>query len=211
MDKNKIQILAVEGSKLPSPILEQQFTPFIEGALSEAGGWFAPRGVLETDERFKQLIPYVVMKQSDKYVTYVRGTSGGEARLHGKRSLGLGGHVDIEDVAMNRGVVDITDTVYNSIVREITEEVFFTKTGKRAPTKAPVHGAVTCMGFIYDDRDEVGRVHLGLAFITDVLPGYEVHAKEDSQQEVQLLTKEELLAEADRLEGWSEIFLRNVA
>ena len=39
------------------------------------------RAVLENEPKFRQLIPYVVVKQGDKYLAYKRETAGGEARF----------------------------------------------------------------------------------------------------------------------------------
>ncbi|MFM8890750.1 MAG: phosphoesterase, partial [Planctomycetia bacterium] len=57
-----------------------------------------PRGSVEEDPSFKQLLPYCVLawKAVDgatRYFAYTRGGGQGEARLRAKRSIGIGGHI----------------------------------------------------------------------------------------------------------------------
>ena len=58
---------------------------------------YRPRSDVETDPSFKQLIPYVVLRCGGELFHYTRGTTGSEARLLAKRSIGLGGHISRED------------------------------------------------------------------------------------------------------------------
>src|SRR3989304_7085683 len=60
---------------------------------------FKPRTEeLERDETFKQVIPYFLVRREGKYFTAVRKSKGGDARAHGKRLIGFGGHLRAEDV-----------------------------------------------------------------------------------------------------------------
>src|SRR5687768_5488416 len=63
---------------------------------------YRPRGEMEQDSSFKQLIPYVLFRYADSegvehLFQYTRGGGQGEARLHAKRSVGIGGHISAED------------------------------------------------------------------------------------------------------------------
>ena len=65
---------------------------------------FQPRGAMETDPSYKQLIHYVLLEWTDgagviRLFAYTRGGGGGESRLHAKRSVGIGGHISQEDSA----------------------------------------------------------------------------------------------------------------
>ena len=65
---------------------------------------YRPRGEMEQDPSFKQLIPYVVFRHTDPagavhVFQYTRGGGQGEARLHAKRSVGVGGHISTEDAS----------------------------------------------------------------------------------------------------------------
>src|SRR3989475_9890731 len=55
------------------------------------------RSEAEQDKRYKQLIPYVLLIFNDRILRYRRGRGGGEARLHGLYSVGIGGHISDED------------------------------------------------------------------------------------------------------------------
>src|SRR5438045_9654437 len=54
---------------------------------------YLPRSAAEQDRRYKQLIPYVLIICNDKILRYRRGKGGGEKRLHGLFSVGIGGHI----------------------------------------------------------------------------------------------------------------------
>src|ERR1044072_7133831 len=58
---------------------------------------YKSRSTIETDTNFKQLIPYVVVVCGDKILRYRRGATGGENRLHGLFSIGIGGHISNEE------------------------------------------------------------------------------------------------------------------
>ena len=51
---------------------------------------------MEEDPSFKQLIGYVLLKDinTGEVLVYKRLVGGGEARLHGKASVGIGGHMN---------------------------------------------------------------------------------------------------------------------
>src|SRR5258708_27763262 len=52
---------------------------------------FRPRGEVEIDPSFKQLIPYAVLRWRDQLFPYRRGSSGAEKRLEALASVGVGG------------------------------------------------------------------------------------------------------------------------
>ena len=63
---------------------------------------FRPRSEMEEDPSFKQLIPYCIFRYVEKQggqwlFQYRRGKGQGEGRLHSKRSLGVGGHISLDD------------------------------------------------------------------------------------------------------------------
>lgn len=83
----------------------QGFSPNAEGYFRRCleEHLFMPRRRAESDERYKQIIPYVVLQtcpgpgQRYQYLIFQR-TSGGDARLGRLYSVGLGGHVNSTDV-----------------------------------------------------------------------------------------------------------------
>ena len=63
---------------------------------------YLPRDKMEQDPSFKQLIPYCIFRHtaqdgSVSLFQYARGKGGGEARLHAKFSVGIGGHISSVD------------------------------------------------------------------------------------------------------------------
>lgn len=186
---------------VPASLLDQLgrfsgFQPHVDrylpALLDRRHQTFQPRSKCETDPSFKQLIPYVLLECTDGHGTrlfqYTRGSSQGEARLHAKRSLGIGGHISIDDT---RG----EDWYRTGMQRELEEEV-----------------VVDCerrdriVGLIYDDTTDVGRVHLGVVHILQ-LPSCHARARESSLVDAGFQSLEAIRAEADRLETWSQLCL----
>jgi predicted NUDIX family phosphoesterase len=99
---------------------------------------------------YLQFIPYIVL-QSDRHVWCYR-RKGGEGRLHGRLSCGVGGHVEREDEVYH----SMMQTLANAAYRELKEE-----TGLSVTIPEPV-------GLIYDDSDPVGAVHLGVLYLIDM-------------------------------------------
>lgn len=161
--------------------------------LDAAGVWFGPRPVLEKDESFRQIIPYVVLRCGGNYLTYVRGDTGGESRLHAKISMGFGGHVDLPDMKTDEnGLLDLAQTLTYSVERELQEEI----PGIRIISK-------DWIGLLADNTDHVGRVHVGLIGVWDIEAVPETSG-EDAIAEMTQMTPDEIVANKDRLEGWSQ-------
>ncbi|MBU6163304.1 MAG: NUDIX domain-containing protein, partial [Myxococcales bacterium] len=104
---------------------------------------------VEHDDRYKQLIPYIVVVNSKGQVlAYNRGSKGGEKRLESKWAIGFGGHVNDQDESWMDG-----------ICREIEEEI----SDRPLIVKGlNFHGPI---GFLDDDSDDVGRHHLGVVYV----------------------------------------------
>lgn len=177
-----------------SPEVERYLPALLEGDdLS-----YRPRGEMEQDPSFKQLIPYVLFRYvgSDGVVQlfqYTRGGGQGEARLRAKRSVGVGGHISTVDAEL----ADNHHDVYREgMQRELAEEVAI---------DAPY--AAQCVGLINDDETPVGQVHLGVVHVFD-LEAPEVRPREADIQETGFRPVSEILAELDRFESWSQIVVR---
>ncbi|MGQ9504814.1 MAG: phosphoesterase [Thermogutta sp.] len=112
---------------------------------------FRPRAEVEPNPEFKQLIPYVIIcyeKEGTWHLfSYTRGSGQGEARLHRKRSIGIGGHISANDAE------DRDDLIMRGVMRELNEEVIID-----TPYK------MECVGLINDDTTNVGSVHLGIVY-----------------------------------------------
>ncbi|MFT7683219.1 MAG: putative NUDIX family phosphoesterase [Moritella dasanensis] len=152
------------------------------------------RALLETNPKFRQLIPYVVVKQGDKYLAYERSKSGGESRLHNLFSIGIGGHVDAVDAVYNdKGVFQLTDTLRTGMYRELHEELGL--------TEADFLG-MTTIGYLSKDVTPVDEVHLGIVLVAEVHADLVITSKEDALNLAGFLAADELAKL--NLESWSE-------
>lgn len=167
---------------------------FLQPILASDELSYRPRGKMELDPNFKQLIPYVVMQWTDpsdrqpRIFTYTRG-GGSESRLHAKRSIGVGGHISSEDSA------GADDPYTTGMRRELEEEV-----------SIGCHYVDQREGLLYDDSNEVGRVHLGVVH-RFILETPHVSSNEAELAEGEFLTVAELKSQFDRLETWSQLCL----
>ncbi len=138
---------------LAAGVLPQGFSPsgverFLEVVAGE--GTFRPRSEVEGDDSLKQVIPYAVVTFREKVFLFRRTARGGEARLHRKLSIGVGGHINREGEAAQ---VLPQMRVEFGLMRELSEELDF--------TRPPSHRAA---GLVNDDESPVGRVHAGIVF-----------------------------------------------
>lgn len=159
---------------------------------------YRPRGEMEQDPSFKQLIPYVLFRHTDsagvvRLFQYARGGGQGEKRLHAKRSVGVGGHISDAD---DGGGGTHHDVYREGMLRELAEEV---------EIDAPY--AESCVGLINDDETPVGQVHLGVVHVCDVdRPA--VQPREADILRAGFLPVEEILAELEQFETWSQIVVK---
>jgi predicted NUDIX family phosphoesterase len=114
-------------------------------AAVETHGRFEPRAAMEVDPSFKQVIPYLVLRDDERYFLMRRTRAGGDARLHDRWSIGVGGH-------LNPGDGDLL----GGLRREWAEELV-----------ADFVPEFTLVGLLNDDTTDVGSVHLGAVFMAD--------------------------------------------
>ncbi|TWU37577.1 hypothetical protein Q31b_43650 [Novipirellula aureliae] len=174
---------------------ESDVDRFLKPILASDQLSFRPRSAMEIDPGFKQLIPYVLLEWTDpngmiKLFTYTRGGGGGEKRLHAKRSVGIGGHISDEDAAMG------ADAYTTGMHREIAEEI---------QLKSSYHE--TTEGLLYDPSNDVGKVHLGVVH-RFVLSTPDVKSNEADLADGGFVSIDELRADMERLETWSQIAIQ---
>ncbi len=154
-------------------------------ALIRSHGEFIPRPAAEINPSYKQIIPYVSIVRGGEVFATRRLNKGGEARLHGKMALGVGGHMnEIDEVG--------EDWLMNCLRREVAEEVSMQRMG-----------TLTLRGLINDGGDAVGSVHLGF-FFTLTTDG-DVAVLETEKLAGSFVSIESLAAQSDDMEGWSKI------
>jgi len=155
---------------------------------------FRSRDIVEEDPSFKQIIPYVVVRHGGKYLLMRRTNRQTEARLHGKYSVGIGGHInDTEQFAGDQNVI------HAGLERELNEEVRLL--GERRSLKLA--------GIISDDSTPVGQVHLGLIFLLET-SNAEYQVNEPDLMTAEWASVEVLRERVPLMETWSQIAFENV-
>ncbi len=148
----------------------------------ERAGRYEPRDRMERDPAFKQIIPYLVLRDGERYFLMRRTDAGGDPRLHGRHSIGVGGHLNPGDGGLLGG-----------LRREWEEELV-----------AAFMPAFQLVALLNDDTTEVGRVHLGAVYLADAA-GAPVAIRETDKLSGSFVDPERVAAVADRLETWSRL------
>jgi predicted NUDIX family phosphoesterase len=156
----------------------------LQGALT-IHGRFVDRPVAEEDPGFKQLIPYVVVREGALVYLMERTAAGGDPRLHGKASIGVGGHVNPVD----EGEDPLTD----GLRREWSEELV-----------ADWQPEFRLVGLLNDDSNPVGSVHLGIVFEVEAA-GRPVEVREHDKLTGRFASAVEVRAAWARMETWSRL------
>ncbi|MCA9563154.1 MAG: NUDIX domain-containing protein [Myxococcales bacterium] len=151
---------------------------------------FMARPMAEEDPSHKQLIPYVLVRSGDQLFGMRRLSSGGEARLHGKLSLGVGGHMNPVDRRDGHSAVRAT------LMRELEEELCI-----------PAIASERFVGVINDDTSAVGSVHLGIVFQVEVDSPESVTVRETDALDGRWYSRQELEELRGHLETWSVFLL----
>jgi predicted NUDIX family phosphoesterase len=154
--------------------------------LIAARGEFRPRSAMERDPAWKQVIPYPVLRDGPLWFLMRRTTAGGDARLHDRYSIGVGGHVNPGDGAEG-------GDLRAALVREWHEEL-------RVDFVPDFH----FVGLLNDDTTPVGEVHLGVVYEADA-GGRPVQIREIEKLSGSFQPASAVADVADRLETWSRL------
>jgi predicted NUDIX family phosphoesterase len=151
-------------------------------AAIDAHGRFEPRPAMEADSSYKQVIPYLVLRDGERWFLMRRTRAGTDARLHERWSIGVGGH-------LNPGDRDLA----GGLRREWHEEL----TADFVPEFRPI-------GLLNDDETDVGSVHFGVVYEADAA-GRSVAVREVDKLAGSFADEDAVAAVRDRLESWSEL------
>jgi predicted NUDIX family phosphoesterase len=151
-------------------------------AVVARDGRFVRRGDAEDDPSLKQVIPYLVLRDGERWFLMRRTRAGGDARLHDLGSIGVGGHLNPGDGDVEGG-----------LRREWREEV----AADFVPEFTPV-------GLLNDDSTAVGAVHVGFVYTADAA-GRAVAIREVDKLTGAFATTGDVAANRDRLETWSRL------
>jgi predicted NUDIX family phosphoesterase len=189
------------------PAVDEQILVIPRAALPELAGWHGiraeglervlavvagsarphARSLAERDPSLKQVIPYLVLRDGPRYFLMQRTRAGGDARLHDRWTIGIGGHLDAADGDIEGG-----------LRREWSEELV----SAGLPTWRPI-------GVLNDDTTEVGAVHLGVVYVADIAGG-EVRIRETDKLTGAFVEVSVVQAVHDRLETWSAIVFEHL-
>jgi predicted NUDIX family phosphoesterase len=148
----------------------------------EAEGRYEPRPAMEVDPGFKQIIPYLVLRDGPRWFLMRRTRAGVDPRLHDRFSIGVGGHLNPGDGGLLAG-----------LRREWSEEV-----------EAAFVPEFRFIGLLNDDTTDVGRVHLGAVFVADAA-GRPVAIRETDKLSGAFAGPAMVAAVVDRMETWSRL------
>lgn len=180
-------VLAIPRASLPGGLAwrgvrRRGVRPFLAAIATAAV--FRPRSTLESDPSWKQVVPYLVLRDGPRVFLMRRTRAGADARLHERWSIGVGGHVNPGDRDLRGG-----------LRREWAEEIEATFTPR-----------FRRVGLLNDDEDPVGAVHLGVVYTADAA-GRAVAIRERDKLSGAFASLAEVRAVRDRLETWSSLVL----
>jgi predicted NUDIX family phosphoesterase len=150
-------------------------------------GTFRTRAEVEPDRSWKQVIPYLVLRDGERYFLMRRTRAGGDARLHDLWSIGVGGH-------LNPGDEDLA----GGLRREWREELL-----------ADFEPEFRLIGLLNDDTTDVGSVHLGAVYVADAR-GRPVEIRETDKLAGAFAGPAVVAAVADRMETWSALVFEHL-
>jgi predicted NUDIX family phosphoesterase len=162
----------------------------VEAALEVIArdGRFVSRSAAEEDPTHKQVIPYLVLRDGERWFLMRRTRAGGDARLHGLWSIGVGGHVNPGDGG-----------VLGGLGREWTEELV-----------ADFEPPFTPIGLLNDDTTPVGAVHIGVVYAADA-DGRPVTIRETDKLSGAFASTVEVAEVRDGMETWSRLTFEAMA
>jgi predicted NUDIX family phosphoesterase len=149
---------------------------------------FLERDIAEHDFQRKQVIPYVVIQCQGHYLLIQRTAKQTETRLHHLYSLGVGGHVNCDDLEDKGG-----DIITSGMRREFSEEI-----------QLETSGPCRLVGVINDDSTEVARLHVGFVYLlTTTSRQYTI--LEQGKYTASWKLPNEISNYYDQMESWAQI------
>ena len=156
-DKMKIEVMVIKNTTLfantqrESKVYTSDEADFEKQILENYE--FMVRGEAEENRDYKQPIPYsIVLNEKGEIFVYIRGgdnSAAGDKRLHDKLSIGVGWHLEREEEWLKNPITDW-------LVRELEEEISL---------KQENITDIFPIGYINDDRNDVGEVHIWVSYL----------------------------------------------
>jgi len=165
-------------------------------------GFFVEREYAERNPEWKQVIPYTIVTRGDEVLLLRRLAGGGDARLHDKLSIGVGGHINPEDLDGDDSQ-SRSDPVAAGSRRELEEEL-------------EIEGEYTVrtVGILNDETNPVGAVHVGWLQVLDLETSGNARIREHDVLEGEFVSRNHLsslLDEGANYETWSRLLVERLA
>jgi predicted NUDIX family phosphoesterase len=149
---------------------------------ARTAGRYFPRSAAESDPSLKQIIPYLVLRDGDRIFLMKRTKAGGDARLHDRYTIGVGGHLNPGD-----------SSILGGLAREWREEL-----------EADFLPEFVFLGLLNDDTVDVGVHHLGVVYLADAA-GRSVRVRETHKLSGSFQPVDVAMDVYDRMETWSQL------
>lgn len=148
------------------------------------------RHLAELDYSHKQIVSYIIFMHNQNIFLMERSNKSSEQKLKNKFSLGIGGHLNKNDLQK--------DILYWGM-REFEEEVNYIDTAQIEP-----------IAIINDESNDVGKLHLGIVYIMQGNSN-KINIKSELKSG-QLISIHKCFDYYDKLEPWSQLaidFIQN--
>ena len=147
---------------------------------------FLPRGDVEKDPSWKQIIPYLVFENNSRIFLMRRRADHSDLRLANNYSIGIGGHLNKKDINGSN--------IISWAKREFEEEIDY-----QGKYKAEV------LGLLNHDANDVGMVHLGV--VMKIVGDSDKIAIRDEHKSGELVTFADAAKFYKQMETWSQVIL----
>src|SRR3989344_4355503 len=118
---------------------------------------FLPRSEVESDPNWQQIIPYLIFENQGKIFLMRRKSSHTDRRLSNLYSIGIGGHINKEDI-----IKSTKSTTGTKSIKEKARIMEWARREFEEEIKYDGRYKANFLGLLNDDSNDVGRVHLGL-------------------------------------------------
>jgi predicted NUDIX family phosphoesterase len=177
----------------PPLTADESATQILLKAIAEQSLYMG-RELAETSTDYVQPIAYCLFRRGVEFLSYRRAKASGEARLTGKLSAGIGGHVNPKD-----GLPGL-DAFCMSIQREVEEELGINDDRT---------GEIGYVGIIFEPTSAVGKVHIGIVFVVEVLDNEDISPNDPALADLNFRDRETIL-NSENVERWTTIALENL-
>lgn len=191
MGPDELILVVPRGRLLPPERLDGFFAGGVDAYVERIRrhGEFRRRGDVEEDPSLKQIIPYLIIRHGERIFLFQRSARGGEQRLRGLYSIGVGGHISREDT---NGAQDVLAA---GLERELHEELVIANGWRASP-----------VGVLNEEDTPVSRVHFGVVYVVET-DDPAVRVREEDRLSGRLATATEVREVRPRMESWSQRIL----